>query len=96
MPQPSSHHGSYTFTTMSKNLKINLSIPFICLFYKTFHFYIELLSSEGVFKGPKHPLIYQKKKKKQNNFFFNTSHGSPCDLTCTFICSMTFLMSQHL
>jgi hypothetical protein len=39
MSQPCSHHGFYTLTTMSKLLKINLSIPFTCLFYKTFHSY---------------------------------------------------------
>jgi hypothetical protein len=47
---------------MLKLLKIKLSILFTSLFYNFFHFYNNfLLSNEGVFKGPKHLLIYQTK-----------------------------------
>jgi hypothetical protein len=50
--------------TMSKPLKINLSIPFHkdILFLKN-QFHNELFSSnESVSKGPKHSLIYQQNK----------------------------------
>ncbi len=47
---------------MPKLFKIKISIPFTILFHKTLHSYNNLfLSSENVFKGLKHSLIYQLK-----------------------------------
>jgi hypothetical protein len=58
------HHSrtmNYTSTTL-KPFKIETSIPFTILFYQTLHSYNSLfLSSEGVSKGHKHPLIYYPK-----------------------------------
>jgi hypothetical protein len=52
----------------SKPLKINLSIPFTSLFYKTFHSYNKLLlSSENVSKSPKHSYIINKKIKQKKS-----------------------------
>jgi hypothetical protein len=38
--------------------KTKISIPFTILFHEILHSYNLFLSSEGVFKGHKHPLIY--------------------------------------
>jgi hypothetical protein len=60
MLQPSSYHRFYTFINYVKTFED--SISFINLLYKTFQFYNKLFSSsESVFKGPKHSLIYQTK-----------------------------------
>jgi hypothetical protein len=76
---------------MPKPLKFKFSIPFTTLFYQTFHSSNKLFSSnEGVSKGPKHPIIYRIKNLKSY-----TSHGSPCNSTCTLICNMIFLMNHH-
>ncbi len=55
---------------MSKPSKIKISILFTILFHETLHLYNNLfLFTEGVFKGPIHPLIYTKQKETKQKYF---------------------------
>jgi len=56
------HHSpimDFTYIFLMKPFKTKISIPFTILFHKILHSYQNLfISSEGVSKGHKHPLIY--------------------------------------
>ncbi len=70
---------------MPKLWKDKLSTPFISLFHETFYSYNKLFSSsDGVFKCPKHPLLYQLEKKLTKK------------LSKILICVIILIMSHHV
>jgi hypothetical protein len=75
-----SHHFptmNHTQTT-PKPFKTKSSNFFTILFYQALHLYNNFVTSECVFQGHKHPLIYHPKGNYSKNYL---SHGSSCGFT---------------
>jgi hypothetical protein len=82
--------------TMAKPLKINFSIPFKHLFYKTLHCYSIFSPQMKVLPRSQNTHLYTLNKiKLKISLTSYISHDSPYDSTCTLICNMTFIMSPH-